>query len=138
MPGIELPFSAIENDHVHSWNQYVIRVKDITCFNEIEEDNRGQVRETISSDLPNSKARDWLKRSLEEKGVNTIIYYPIPIHLQPAYKELEVNSISLNNTERLCSQVLSLPIFPELTIEEQEHVVNSLRRRYLRLHLLLA
>ena len=128
LPGIELPFSSVENDHVHSWNQYVIRVKDIPYFDEIEEDNSGQAKEIICSNLPNSKARDWLKRSLEEKGVNTIIYYPIPIHLQPAYKELEFNSISLDNTEKLCSQVLSLPIFPELTIEEQEHVVNSIRQ----------
>ncbi len=128
LQGIELPFSSLENDHVHSWNQYVIRINDIPYVDAIEKDNRCQGNETICSNLPNSKARDWLKMSLEKKGVHTIIYYPIPIHLQPAYKGLECNFRSLNNTERLCSQVLSLPIFPELTIEEQEHVVNALRQ----------
>ena len=78
--------------------------------------------------MPSSKARDCLKRSLEKKGVSTIIYYPIPIHLQPAYKELEHNSTFLPSTENLCSQVLSLPIFPELNREEQEHVASSLRQ----------
>ena len=78
--------------------------------------------------MPNSKARDWLKRNLEKKGVSTIIYYPIPIHLQPAYREFEHHSISLSSTENLCSQVLSLPIFPELNREEQEHVASSLKQ----------
>ena len=128
LPGIELPFSSKENDQVHSWNQYVIRVKDVPEVDQIEEDNSGQRKFRYCSNTPSSKARDWLKRSLEKKGVSTIIYYPIPIHLQPAYKELDHNSISLSSTENLCSQVLSLPIFPELNREEQEHVASSLRQ----------
>jgi len=60
--------------------------------------------------------------------VTTIIYYPIPIHRQPAYAHLNYDPGSLPVTERLCSEVLSLPIFPELSIEQQEKTVETLRR----------
>ena len=76
---------------------------------------------------PNSICRDWLKRSLENLGVKTIIYYPIPIHLQPAYKSLGYSRGDLPKTEELCDQVLSLPIFPEITLEEQNHVIQSIK-----------
>jgi dTDP-4-amino-4,6-dideoxygalactose transaminase len=60
--------------------------------------------------------------------VITIIYYPIPIHRQPAYAELGYGPGSLPGTERLCAEVLSLPIFPELGDEQQERVITALRQ----------
>ena len=67
-----------------------------------------------------------LKQQLQDAGVSTIIYYPIPIHRQPAYTELGYAPGSLPITERLCSEVLSLPIFPELSTEQQHQVINVL------------
>jgi dTDP-4-amino-4,6-dideoxygalactose transaminase len=61
--------------------------------------------------------------------VNTIIYYPIPIHRQPAYAELGYGSGSLPVTERLCTEVLSLPIFPELSDSQQDWVIATMRDR---------
>ena len=61
-----------------------------------------------------------------EQGVNTIIYYPIPIHLQPAYNCLGYKEGDLPVTESLCKEVLSLPIFPELTFDQQDKVVASI------------
>ena len=63
----------------------------------------------------------------QEAGVSTIIYYPIPIHRQPAYADLEYGSGSLPITESLCSEVLSLPIFPELSTEQQDSVIAAVR-----------
>ena len=60
--------------------------------------------------------------------MSTIIYYPIPIHRQPAYSHLGYGTGSLPHTERLCAEVLSLPIFPELTETQQEMVITTLRR----------
>jgi dTDP-4-amino-4,6-dideoxygalactose transaminase len=77
--------------------------------------------------LPEACCRDWLKQQLQEAGVSTIIYYPIPIHRQPAYAELGYGPGSLPITERLCSEVLSLPIFPELTDAQQQRVIEVLR-----------
>jgi len=58
--------------------------------------------------------------------VTTIIYYPIPIHRQPAYAHLDYAPGSLPITERLCSEVLSLPIFPEMSEAQIEKVVSAI------------
>ena len=60
--------------------------------------------------------------------MTTIIYYPIPIHRQPAYAYLNYAPGSLPITERLCSEVLSLPIFPELSFEQQGRVIEVLQQ----------
>ena len=60
--------------------------------------------------------------------MSTIIYYPIPIHRQPAYAHLGLRQGSLPVTEQLCSQVLSLPIFPELTVDQQQAVIDTVRQ----------
>ena len=78
--------------------------------------------------LPEACCRDWLKQQLQDAGVSTIIYYPIPIHRQPAYANLGYGPGSLPVTERLCAEVLSLPIFPELSEEQQDTVITQLRR----------
>ena len=77
--------------------------------------------------LPEACCRDWLKQALQDAGVITIIYYPIPIHRQPAYTDLGYGPGSLPITESLCASVLSLPIFPELGAEQQEAVIAALR-----------
>ena len=75
--------------------------------------------------IPESCCRDWVKQTLQERGVSTIIYYPIPIHRQPAYAHLGLKQGSLPVTEQLCSQVLSLPIFPELSEAQQQAVIDT-------------
>ena len=77
--------------------------------------------------IPESCCRDWVKQTLQERGVSTIIYYPIPIHRQPAYAQLGLQQGSLPVTEQLCSQVLSLPIFPELSDQQQKTVIDTVR-----------
>ena len=74
--------------------------------------------------------RDIFKSELQRLGVNTIIYYPIPIHLQPAYKELGYKEGSLPITEKVCSQVISLPIFPELKSIQQSYVIDKIKEIY--------
>ena len=59
--------------------------------------------------------------------IDTIIYYPIPIHLQPAYSQIFNTFNRLPITEKLCGEVLSLPIFPEISLEQQDYVVEVIR-----------
>ena len=119
---LSLPDNSLGINSVHACNQFVVKVNDFV-LNELQ-----RKTETLSLDLglPDSKCRDWLKYELEKNGVNTIIYYPIPIHLQPAYKEYGYKPGILPITEKLCSQVLSLPIFPEITNAQQQDVVNAI------------
>lgn len=71
-----------------------------------------------------SERRDELQRELSAAGVQTGIHYPIPIHLQPAYKSLGYQRGQLPATEALCERVLSLPMFPELTDAQQSHIAE--------------
>lgn len=62
-----------------------------------------------------SQQRDRLQAYLQAKGVGTAIHYPVPIHLQPAYHHLGYPAGSLPITERLAQEILSLPMYPQLT-----------------------
>ena len=68
--------------------------------------------------------RDALKDYLHERGVGTQIHYPIPIHLQDAYKRLGHKAGDFPISERNAEEILSLPIYPELTTEEIEAVAG--------------
>jgi dTDP-4-amino-4,6-dideoxygalactose transaminase len=68
--------------------------------------------------------RELLQQKFNARGIQTGIHYPIPVHLQPAYADLGSGVGSLPEAEAAAQQVLSLPMFPELTHEEQD-VVSS-------------
>lgn len=74
-----------------------------------------------------SENRDALQESLVERGVQTLIHYPIPAHLQKAYSHLGYKRGDLPVTERTADRILSLPMFPELTDEHIDYVIESIR-----------
>lgn len=90
---IILPFEADYARHIY--HLYIVRIK-----------NRSRV----------------IKR-LSERGVRTLIHYPIPIHLQKAFKDLGYKRGDFPITEKVCREVLSLPMYPELTEREIRYVV---------------
>lgn len=104
LPGIILPQEIEGGQSV--WNQYTIRVS-----------------------TPDGQAnkRDLLKQRLQQQGVGSMIYYPLPLHLQPMYAALGYQLGQLPKVEQLCQEVLSLPMFPELAIEQQEQVAYALK-----------
>ncbi|HEY3131659.1 MAG TPA: DegT/DnrJ/EryC1/StrS family aminotransferase [Acidobacteriota bacterium] len=69
--------------------------------------------------------RDSLREFLEKTGVQALIHYPVPLHLQPAYRGRISVSGSLSETERAAIEVLSLPLYPELSQQEMETVVEA-------------
>lgn len=74
-----------------------------------------------------SEGRDELQRALAAAGVQTGIHYPIPIHLQSAYKLLGYKPGDLPVTEALCERILSLPMFPELTESQIQLVARTIQ-----------
>jgi len=66
--------------------------------------------------------RDALRAYLREQGIGTGIHYPIPIHLQPFYKRNGFHRGQFPVTEQLCREILSLPMFPEMTAEQVQYV----------------
>jgi dTDP-4-amino-4,6-dideoxygalactose transaminase len=96
----ELETPQITEGRRHIFNQYTIRVK-------------------------NGK-RNKLKEFLERQGVGTAIYYPLPLHLQPCFSFLGYNKGDFPAAEKASEEVLSLPIFPELSEDEREYVVDKI------------
>lgn len=75
-------------------------------------------------------SRDELKVHLRRQGVPTEIYYPLPLHLQPAFSYLGYSTGRLAFAETASREVLSLPVYPELSELQQEHVVRSIASFY--------
>lgn len=93
---IELP--KIREGATHIWHQFVIRCKE----------------------------RDALMAYLDEKGIGTIIHYPIPPHLSEAYQYLGLKEGSLPITEQCAKEVLSIPLYNGMTQEEQDKVIDAI------------
>ena len=96
--GIELPQTLAGNEHV--WHLYVITVPD----------------------------RDRVLGRLNAAGIAAGLHYPAPIHRLPAYREIDFGSASYPRSDSLASRILSLPIFPGITVGQQERVVSELER----------
>jgi dTDP-4-amino-4,6-dideoxygalactose transaminase len=94
--GVVLPHEIAGSRHV--WHQYVIR----------------------------TRRRDALREFLAMRGIGSEIYYPIPLHLQAALRDLGYKEGSFPEAERAAREVLALPIFPELREDEQDTVVNAI------------
>jgi dTDP-4-amino-4,6-dideoxygalactose transaminase len=90
-------YAAGCDKNYHIYNQYTLRAKD----------------------------RDGLQSHLKEAGVGSAIYYPIPLHLQGCFKSLGYVEGSFSASERAAKEVLSIPVYPELTVEQKEHVVEA-------------
>src|SRR5207244_10839664 len=71
--------------------------------------------------------RDEVAREMRERGVSTMVYYPIPLHLQAVNRGLGYREGSMPEAERAAREVLSLPMGPELKEETQEEVVAALK-----------
>ncbi len=98
--GLKLPTIHYQNRHI--FHQYVIRVQE----------------------------RDRLKQFLMENGIGTDIYYPLPLHLQECYSFLKYRQGDLPVSEKASEESLALPIYPELTEDQQMMVVDRIKAFY--------
>jgi len=74
--------------------------------------------------------RDELNQYLNEQGIGTSIYYPIPLHLQKCFSYLGYKKGDFPVAERVSEKILALPIYPELTIQEVDYVCEKIREFY--------
>lgn len=99
LPGVILPRELPGGRCV--WHQYTIQVSD--------------------------RPRDEVVDGLQQRGITAMVYYPVSLHLQPVYQSLGYKPGQLPVVERTCDRVLSLPMFPELSYQEQERVFYGLK-----------
>jgi dTDP-4-amino-4,6-dideoxygalactose transaminase len=97
LPGIIAP----QFSPGHVWHQYTLRVE--------------------------ASRRDTLRQKLQDQGIGSMVYYPVPLHLQPVYQDLGYSAGRLPIVEKLAWEVLSLPMFPELSQEQQERVLYGVK-----------
>lgn len=116
IPGLVVPELPVGG--VGVWNQYTIRVQPCTA-----------PKRCLGKPCPGKAlgaCRDWVKTQLQAQGISSMIYYPVPIHLQKAYQSLGYQAGDLPQTEQASQEVLSLPMFPELSLDQQRRVVKVL------------
>ena len=77
-----------------------------------------------------AERRDALQEFLKKKEIGTSVYYPLPLHLQPCFEYLGYREGSFPESERAAKDVISLPIYPELTHDELEEVAGAIRAFY--------
>jgi dTDP-4-amino-4,6-dideoxygalactose transaminase len=97
---IRLPFERDGARHIY--NQFVIRV--------------------------DSDRRDALREHLKQSDVGTEVYYPVPLHLQECFRFLGYGAGDFPESEKAARETIALPIYPQLRHEQQQHVVDSIRR----------
>ena len=100
LPHFELPTIQYSNRHI--FNQFVIRVP----------------------------KRDGLRKYLQQEGIGTEIYYPLPLHVQECYAVLKHQRGDFPVSERAADETLALPIYPEMTDAQQAYVVSRIRSFY--------
>jgi dTDP-4-amino-4,6-dideoxygalactose transaminase len=69
--------------------------------------------------------REWFREGLRRRGVATLVHYPVPVHLQPAYTHLGGRTGDLPQTEKAAREVISLPLYPGMSVEQQETVITA-------------
>ncbi len=77
-----------------------------------------------------AERRDDLQASLKKQGIGTAVYYPLPLHLQPCFAHLGYRKGAFPEAERAASEVISLPIYPELTSSQMDEVATAIRAFY--------
>jgi len=81
-----------------------------------------------------AEKRDELQKNLSENGISTGLHYPIPLHLQKAYANDGFREGDFPNAEKVASEILSLPMFPNLTKDQIEFAAEKIREFYKYLH----
>ncbi|MDX6303974.1 MAG: hypothetical protein QOI77_943 [Blastocatellia bacterium] len=97
---VEVPY--VRSNARHIFHQFVIRVRE--------------------------GRRDALREHLRERGVGTDVYYPVPLHLQECFAYLGYKEGDFPVAEQAAKETLALPVYPELTDEQQDHVVNMIAK----------
>ena len=87
---------------------------------------RPEVRHVYHQYVVRCEQRDALGKFLHEKGIGTLVHYPVPVHLQPAYRDIAVPPGDLQNSEQAAAQVLSLPMYAELSPVQIHSVTEAI------------
>jgi dTDP-4-amino-4,6-dideoxygalactose transaminase len=106
-------------------------------FSALYRETLADARVTLPEDSPEAECvyhlfvayvagRDEVRNYLEERGVQTAVHYPRPVHLQQAFAHFGYKEGSLPHTEQACQNVMSMPLYPEITVEQVKYAASCL------------
>ncbi|WP_353259992.1 DegT/DnrJ/EryC1/StrS family aminotransferase [Prochlorothrix hollandica] len=121
LPGLKAPQAPQGGTSV--WHQYTVRIQN--CGSSRRCDAPNTPPQPCETQAP--RCRDWVREHLQAQGISTMIYYPVPLHQQAVYQNLGYQPGQLPQAEQVAREVLSLPMFPELTLDQQHQVITALK-----------
>lgn len=132
LDGIQAAILGVKIKHLKSWTQkrqehasnYTKMLKNVDVITPFVP---GGFEHVYHLYVIRTKKRDLLLSKLKSQEIEAGIHYPIPIHMQPCYINSKFPKISLPETEKAAKEILSIPIYPELTLEEQTRIVNIIK-----------
>lgn len=116
-------WTAARRRHAYRYNELFADAAGVTTPREIPDVRAVYHQYTILVD-----DRDGVQKRLADAGVQTMIYYPVPLHRQEVHEYLGIAEGAFPHSEAVAKRCLSLPMFPELTEEQQDTVVDALRK----------
>lgn len=132
LDSIQAAILRVKLKYLNEWNE--ARIKHALFYNSLLEDTnviipvqKNYAKHIYHQYVIRTMERDNLSKYLNSKQISTSIYYPIPIHLQKAYSDLNYKKGSFPITEKCANEIISLPIFPELKQEEIRYIVSSVK-----------
>jgi dTDP-4-amino-4,6-dideoxygalactose transaminase len=129
---IQAAILLVKLKQIDTWNN--LRIKKAAYYNK-KLKNTSLVLPKIANNVKSvfhlyilqSEKRDKLAAFLNEKGIATGIYYPIPLHLQIVYKNLGYSKGDLEVSEYLSKRTFAIPLYPELTKQEQDYIIEKIQ-----------
>lgn len=136
LDSLQAAILSVKLKYINQWTE--MRRRNAKLYNKLLED----VAECITPiEMPNAKhvyhlyvikakKRNELQAYLASKGISTGIHYPIPLHLQPAYSHLNIKKGAYPVAEKVSEEILSLPMYPELSEENINFIVSEIKSFY--------
>ena len=134
LDSIQAAILRVKLKHLNDWNRK--RLENSRYYNfQLKEVKEIILPDAFDGDVFNqytikAKNRDTLKKYLESKEIATAVYYPLPLHLQPAFKELGYKQGDFPLSEKAGREVLSLPIYPEISKKDQDLIIEAIKSFY--------
>lgn len=131
MDGIQAAVLNVKLRHLEDWTSKRQH------FAALYRETLADARVTLPEDSPEAECvyhlfvayvagRDEVRKDLEERGVQTAVHYPRPVHLQQAFAHFGYKEGSLPHTEQACQTVMSMPLYPEITVEQVKYAASCL------------
>jgi len=123
---LRVKLKYLDNDNNQRQKIAALYNEYLKLFPLILPDTKNHISHVYHLYVVRTKNKDKIKQHLESTGINALIHYPVPIHLQPAYVNIRNTECKLDVTENISKEIISLPIYPELSQDDILKVIQSI------------